>query len=278
MDLGLTGKTAIITGGGHGLGRATATAFALEGVRVAICGRHRDSLDAAVATISAAAGGGADVLPVVADVTRAEDLATLVETTLAAYGSVDIVVNNADSVSHDGGFFELTDEDWLERFNVKLLAAVRLARLAAPHMIERGWGRILSISGGSSRKMREGGWTKGAAHAGLINFSKKLSDLLGPHGITVNILEPGSIWSDGPTREGRSRADIRREALQRRADEAGVSYEVMEARDLEGLVIRRRVEPAEMAALLVFLASDRAAAITGEVILADGGQTRTVRY
>jgi NAD(P)-dependent dehydrogenase (short-subunit alcohol dehydrogenase family) len=211
-------------------------------------------------------------------VTRGDDVEVLVGTTLRRFGSVDIVVNNADSVSHDGEFFDLTDEDWLERFNVKLLAAVRMARLVAPHMIERRWGRILSISGGSSRKMRAGGWTKGAAHAGLINLTKKLSDLLGPHGITVNVLEPGSMWTDGPTREGRSRAEIRRERLQRRASEASVTYEEMAARELETLVIRRRIEPAEAADILVFLASDRAASITGEVILADGGQTRTVRY
>jgi NAD(P)-dependent dehydrogenase (short-subunit alcohol dehydrogenase family) len=86
------------------------------------------------------------------------------------------------------------------------------------------------------------------------------------------------MWTDGPTREGRSRAELRRERLQRRADEAGVSYAVMAARELESLVIRRRIEPAEAAAIIVFLASDRAAAITGEVVLADGGQTRTVRY
>jgi NAD(P)-dependent dehydrogenase (short-subunit alcohol dehydrogenase family) len=277
VDLGLAGKTAIITGGAHGLGRATAQVFASEGVRVAICGRHAETLDEAVRQIGAAVEG-ADVLPVVADVTRPDDLAGLVAATVERFGGVDIVVNNADSVSHDGEFFELTDEDWIERFEVKLLAAVRLIRLAAPHMIERRWGRIISISGGSSRKMREGGWTKGAAHAGLINLTKKLSDLLGPHGITVNVLEPGTMWSDGPTREGRSRADVRRERIQRRADDAGVSYEEMDARELETLVIRRRVEPSEVAAILAFLASDRAAAITGEVILADGGQTRSVRY
>jgi 3-oxoacyl-[acyl-carrier protein] reductase/bacilysin biosynthesis oxidoreductase BacG len=278
MDLELTGRTAIVTGGSHGLGRATALAFADEGVRVAICGRQGAALEAAAREIATAARPGAEVLPVVADVTRGEDLEALVTTTRDRFGSVDIVVNNADSVSHDADFFALTDEDWLERFNVKLLAAVRLARLVAPGMIERRWGRILSISGGSSRRMREGGWTKGAAHAGLINLTKKLADLLGPHGITVNVVEPGDMWTDGPTREGRSRAELRRERLQRRADEAGVSYEVMAARELESLVIRRRIEPAEAAAIIVFLASDRAAAITGEVVLADGGQTRTVRY
>jgi 3-oxoacyl-[acyl-carrier protein] reductase len=276
MDLDLRGRTALVTGGSHGLGRATAEAFLDAGAQVIICGRHGATLDLAAQGL--AGGGRPAVLPIVADVTRAADLNALVEAGCSAFGSIDILVNNADTVAHDGDFFDLTDADWIERFEVKLLAAVRLVRLVAPAMIERRWGRILSISGGSSRKMRPGGWTKGAAHAGLINLTKKLSDRLGPHGITVNAIEPGNMWTDGPTREGRSRADMRRERQQRLADEAGTSYEEIEAREVQRLVIGRRIEPAEIAGILVFLASDRAAAITGEVILADGGEHRSVRY
>jgi 3-oxoacyl-[acyl-carrier protein] reductase len=145
-------------------------------------------------------------------------------------------------------------------------------------MMERKWGRIINIGGGSSRKMRDGGWTKGATQAGLINLTKKLSLLLGHHGITANVVEPGGVWTDGQTKGGRSRVEMRTEELARAAERAGVSLAEMERRDLDKLVIGRRVQAEDTAGVIVFLASERSATITGEVIVADGGQTPAVRF
>jgi NAD(P)-dependent dehydrogenase (short-subunit alcohol dehydrogenase family) len=125
---------------------------------------------------------------------------------------------------------------------------------------------------------RDGGWTKGATQAGLINLTKKLSGILGHYGVTANVIEPGGVWSDGRTKEGLSRIEIRTEQLRKAAEREGVTYDEMEQRFLDGLVIGRRIEADEMADVILFLASERAGSITGEVVLANGGETPAVRY
>src|SRR5207249_4280100 len=127
MDLGLTGKVAIVTGGSTGIGRATALAFAREGARVAICARTDSTLQEAAHQIEQETG--AEVLALPADVMVKDDIERFVSAAIARFGGVDIMVNNADSVSHQAGFFDLTDEDWLEKFNIKLLAHIRFIRL-----------------------------------------------------------------------------------------------------------------------------------------------------
>jgi NAD(P)-dependent dehydrogenase (short-subunit alcohol dehydrogenase family) len=276
MDLGLTGKVAMITGASTGIGRATALAFAREGARVAICARTESTLGEAGRDIERETK--AEVLAVRADVTVKSDIENFVAATVKRFGSVDILVNNADSVTHQGSFFELTDEDWLEKFNIKLLAHIRFIRLVAPYMKERRWGRIINIGGGSSRKMRDGGWTKGATQAGLINLTKKLSIILGHDGITANVVEPGGVWSEGKTKEGRSRIEIRMEEIRRAAEQDEISLEEAENRYLRNLVIGRRVRADDTANVILFLASERSGTITGEVIVADGGQTPAVRF
>jgi 3-oxoacyl-[acyl-carrier protein] reductase len=277
MDLGLAGKVAMITGGSTGIGKAAALAFAREGARVAICARNDDILQEAARDIERETK--ADVLAVSANVMVKEDIEGFVAAATERWGGVDIMVNNADSISHQGSFFELTDEDWLEKFNIKLLAHIRFIRLVAPYMMERRWGRIINIGGNSSRvALRDGGWTKGATQAGLINLTKKLSVLLGHYGITANVLEPGGVWSDGRTKEGLSRIEIRSGQLRREAEKEGISYDEAEQRYLNSLIIGRRIEAEDMADIILFMASDRSATITGEVIIADGGETPAVRF
>lgn len=276
MDLGITGKVALVTGGSAGIGKATAYAFAREGVRVAICGRTLSTLEETARAIREETAG--DVLPVQADVMVKADLEHFVEAAVDHFGTIDIIVNNADVISHEGSFFDLSDEDWLEKFNIKLLAPIRLIRLAAPFMQRSGWGRIINMGGTSARVMRDAGWGKGATQAGLINLTKKLSDLLGRDGITVNLVEPGAIWTDGKTKAGRSRAEIRRADVERAAEREGISYDEMNKRLLGELVIGRRIEPEDVADTILFLCSKRSGAITGEVVLIDGGETRAVRF
>jgi 3-oxoacyl-[acyl-carrier protein] reductase len=276
MDLGLDGKVAIVTGGGKGIGKTISFSFAREGARVAICGRTREVLEETAREIEDETES--EVLPFRADVTKAADIKAFVAATVERFGRVDILVNNANSRDVSGRtFYDLTDEDWIEKFNVKLLAHFRFAREVAPIMKERGWGRIINISGAASR--RPGlGMTSGAIQAGVINFTKNLSEVLGPHGITANVVEPGGVWSDGKTADGRSKAQEREEALQRSAERAGVSRDEMEQRVLSDIPIRRFIQPQDPANAILFLASEQASAITGEVLLTDGGKTRAVRY
>jgi NAD(P)-dependent dehydrogenase (short-subunit alcohol dehydrogenase family) len=277
MDLGLEGKVAIVTGGSTGIGKATALAFAREGARVAICARTDSILQEAAREIERETK--AKVLAVPADVTVKNDIEKFVAATVDRFGTVDIMVNNADFASKDGSFFELTDEDWLETFNIKLLAHIRFIRLVAPHMMERRWGRIINIGGAAARRlMPDRAWRKGATQAGLINLTKKLSVLLGHYGITANVVEPGGVWSEGRTRGGRTRWEMRTEELRRAAEQQGISFEVAEQQYLNSLVIGRRIEADDTADTIVFLASERAATITGEVVVADGGQTPAVRF
>lgn len=276
MDLGIRNRVAVVTGGSHGIGRATARGLAREGAQVVICGRTAETLAVAAETI--AQETTTQVIPVRADVTVKEDLELLVATTIERLGRLDILVNNADATTHEGSFFELTDADWMEMLDIKLLAVIRLIRLAAPHMQRRGWGMIVNIGGPASRRIFNSGWGKGAAQAGQINLTKKLADILGRDGVTVNLIEPGAIWTDGKTVRGMSRAEIRHHEVERAAEREGISFDEMNERLLGELVIGRRVEPEDIADIVLFLASERSGAITGEVLLADGGETRAVRF
>lgn len=282
MELGLDGRTAIVTGGSFGLGRATALALAREGVRVAMCGRNRDTLDAAARGIESATS--ATILPVVADVRDPASIEQFVAAVLERFGAVDVLVNCADSGGHEGGFFDVSDEDWQARIEVKLLAAVRFARLVAPSMMARRWGRIVNVTSATTRRRtsNNGGWTKGATQAGIINLTKKLSQSLGSYGITVNCVEPGRMndaTADAElSDESLDDVLVERERIAQAARTAGVSSAEMEQRMVNDLVIGRRIEAADVADIIVFLASARAAIVTGEVLLADGGENPCVRY
>ena len=283
MDLGIAERAAIVTGGSSGIGKAIAHGLSREGVRVAICARHMDALEAAAREIEGETG--TEVLPMQADVTRIEDVERCVETTLARFGHVDILVNNASS-STTGNFFQLSDEDWMNHLNVKLLGCIRFVRAVAPLMKERGWGRIINIGGGAARHSGNYGWKAGAIHAGIDNLSKRLSDELGPFGITVNVVDPGGVWTEGRTMDathiggtgGESRAQRRESELRRSAEQAGISRDEMEQRVLAEIPIRRFIKAEDSAHLIAFLVSDLASAITGQVVATDGGKPRGINY
>lgn len=276
MDLGIAGKSAIVTGGSKGIGKQIALALATEGARVAICARRQRGVQDAAADIRRTAGTAA--IGVQADVMVKDDLKRLVDTTAAAFGGVDIVVANADFTTREPEFFELDDEDWTQKFTLKVMSPVWLIRMAVPHMRQNHWGRIVSIGGPTSRMLTGYGWGKGAAQAGLINVTKKLAGVLGRDGITVNCVEPGDVWTDGETWEGRSRAAVRRDRVAQAARAAGVSYAQMDSQLTSQLVLGRRLRPEDISDVVCFLCSQRSGAITGETILADGGENKSVRY
>jgi NAD(P)-dependent dehydrogenase (short-subunit alcohol dehydrogenase family) len=258
VDLGLDGKVAIVTGGSRGLGKVVARELAAEGVGVMLCARGIEQLEAAAVDLVSATG--TEVHACSADVANPDDVARLVATTVAEFGRVDILVNNAASF-RSGPLLELQDEDWIGAFNIKAVGGIRCARAVIPHMRANNWGRIINMAGGAARQV-DVGRIMGPVNAAIVNFTKKLSDEVGQYGITVNVIYPGGGVSQ----------------TQRRAQQQGGDPVLVEANSASRRSISRPITPEETAWAVCFLASDRAAAITGVALPVDGGSARGIFY
>ena len=258
MEIGISGKVAIVTGGSQGIGKAIATQLAAEGVRTVIAARKVENLKRAAAEIASATKG--EVLPVQADVANLDAVKKLVAGAVSAFGGVDILVNNAAG-SGSGALSELTDEDWLRHLDVKLIGYVRCAREVIPHMKQKNWGRIVNIGGEAARG--SGGYASGAANSAVVNFSKKLSDEVAAYGITVNAIHPGT-----------TRTQRREHAAARK----GVTLDELVREQIKRIPIGRLIEPEEIAYTVLYLVSAKAAAVTGQVLGVDGGSPRGIYY
>jgi len=264
MELGLTGKISIVTGGSKGIGRTTALALAQEGSDVAICARGVEELEAAAAEIRDQTGR--KVLAVRADMSNLDDIKNMVSTTVAELGGVDILINNAvNSVA--APFMELKDEDWLNHINVKVMGYVRCSREAIPHMINRGGGRIINIGGMAARSANTLTNSNGVTNSAVSNIAKNLSDQVAKDGILVNCIHPGTTRTP--------RQDM---MLERQARQGDFSVEEAERRAVAGIPIGRMVEPEDISDLVLFLVSDRASAITGQTIAVEGGAGRGMNF
>jgi len=264
MDLSLEGKIAIVTGGSKGIGRATALALAQEGVDVAICARGMEDLEDAAAEIRTKTGRKA--LAVQADMGNPEDIKNLVAATVAELGGVDILINNAVN-STAAPFMELADEDWMNHINVKVMGYVRCSREVIPHMRQRGSGRIINIGGMAARSVNTLANSNGVTNSAVSNIAKNLSDSFASDGILVNCIHPGTTRTE---RQARS--------LKARAEHASITIEEAERRAVSDIPIGRMVESKDIADLVLFLVSDRAAAITGQTIAVEGGAGRGMNY
>ncbi|BCS35166.1 short-chain dehydrogenase [Luteitalea sp. TBR-22] len=257
MDLGLAGQVAIVTGGSKGLGLASARALAAEGARVVICGRTRDTLDAAARELAAVAGTDEHVLAVQADVSKADDLQRLVEATAGRFGGVDVLVNNV-GLGKGGGLLDTPDEVWQQAFDQTLYPAIRASRLVVPHMQARGGGVILLIASIWGRESG-GRMTYNAVKAAEISLGKALAQQLAPSNIRVNSVAPGSILFEGGSWHQRQQADP-----------VGI------ARFIEtDLPFGRFGRADEVGDVVAFLASRRASWISGACITVDGCQSRS---
>jgi len=265
MDLQLNGKTAIVTGGSRGIGKAVARELAREGVDVAVVARGQAALEATAAEL--AEETGRRLLPIVADTGSDASVHAMVEQAGAAFGHIDILVNGA---AQPGGqapppkLAEITDEAFYADVNVKVMGYLRCAREVAPYMIRQGWGRIISISGLAARQT---GSTIGSIrNVAVVALTKNLADELGPHGINACVVHPGL-----------TRTEKTPEVLARRAEELGVSVEEAERR-MASNVLKRWIDAREIAYVVTFLASPKAIAINGDVIAAGGGVGRGIYY
>ena len=244
MELGLAGRTAIVCGASAGIGLAIAEALAAEGANVAMFARRRDPLEREAERIGALAVRG--------DVTIPSDLERLVERTLAAFGGVDVLVNNSGGPPR-GPAIEVDEQALEEAVSLLLLSVVRLTNLCLPHLRESGRGRVINITSSSVREPIANLVLSNAVRPGVVGWAKTLAAEVGVDGITVNSIAPGRIetarihevYPDGPSEE-----------------------------DLKTIAVRRLGEPREVADVACFLASERAAYVTGAVVPVDGGLTR----
>ena len=260
MELGLTGKVAVITGGSEGIGKGIALRLCEEGGNVAICGRRETVLADAAAEIRTQTGG--EVLALPADVTKPETLADFIGQTASHFGKIDILVNNAGR-SAAGDFETTSDADWYDDLDLKLMGAVRCARLVIPHMKNIGGGRIINITHPGGKQPSASSCPTSVSRAAGIALTKALSKELLPYKILVNTVCLTSIKS----------------AQGERAWEAtgspGTLDEYWEARGAEH-PLGRLGEPSEVGNLVAFLVSDCAAFITGTAINIDGGLSAVV--
>ena len=254
MDLGLTGKVAMVSGASRGLGRAMAHALADEGMHLSVCARTRDALNEAVVELSRAGSAAGFV----GDLTRLEDAQTWVDETVARFGGVDVLVNNAGA-ARPGALAELPESAWQQEFDLNLFAPVRLARLCAAHMERRGGGSIINI--GSIYGRESGGpLTYNASKAALHSFTKMLAREYAQKNIRVNTIAPGSILTAGGIWEQLFRENPAFE-------KDFISHEMPAG---------RLGRPDEIAYAVVMLASPRASWITGANIPVDGAQGRSI--
>jgi 3-oxoacyl-[acyl-carrier protein] reductase len=245
MDLGLRGRTAIVCGASSGLGLASAEALADEGANVAMFARRREQLEADANRIGALAVRG--------DVTNAADLERLVETTLKAFGGIDILVWNSGGPPR-GAAAEITDDSLESAFELLLQPFVRLVRLCLPQLERSSAGRIVAITSAAVKEPTAHLALSNTIRPGVTGYAKTLSRELGPKGITVNCVAPGRI--DTPRMEELYGA-------------GGPGPD-----ELAQIPLGRLGSPREFGDVVCFLASDRAAYVTGETLLVDGGLSR----
>ena len=253
----LADKVAIVTGSGQGIGKAMAERMALEGAAVIVNGRDAQRIQGVVAGITR---NGGTALGIPADVTRRSDVRDLVEAALKAYGRIDILVNNAVARRRAASFFDLTDEDWDVVLATGVKGVFNCIQAVARPMMNRRYGKIINISSpsgmGASDSPTECNANYAAAKAAVNQLTKTFARALGPYGINVNSLAPGSIVT-AESFTKRSREDAEKHDAERR----------------KLAVLGRRGEPGEIASVAVFLASDESSFISGQVLLADGGRS-----
>jgi 3-oxoacyl-[acyl-carrier protein] reductase len=260
MDLGLSGKVALVAASSKGLGRAIAEALAAEGASLVLCARGAEALAAARDAI--AREGTAPVHAVPGDVSRLEDIDRIARSTLERFGRVDVLVTNAGGPPV--GTFAIHDWDaWQRAVDLTLRSAVELTRAVLPGMRERHWGRVIHVTSLAVKQPIDGLMLSTSIRAAVTGFSRTLANEVAADGITVNTILPGFMNTERVT-----------ELNEATAAREGVPVADVERRVLGQIPTRRIGEPRELAALAAFFASERAGYITGQSIAVDGGWIR----
>ncbi len=257
MDFGLQGKVALVAGGSMGLGKAVALELSREGAKVAICALDDDSLPDAAIEIKEETGG--EVIAFPADVSITEEARGFVKKSVAHFGTADILFNNAGgppSLSLE----EIDDDMWQRGFQLNLMSTIAMSTAVIPIMKEKQWGRIINLTSISVKQPIDGLILSNTIRSGVIGFAKTLSSELASYNITVNSVCPGYTLTERV-----------RTLSQTTAEREGTTPEAIIDRWVAGIPMKRLGTPEEFAALVTFLASDRAGYITGAAIQIDGG-------
>jgi 3-oxoacyl-[acyl-carrier protein] reductase/bacilysin biosynthesis oxidoreductase BacG len=258
MDLGLSGKVALVTGASAGIGYAISQKLAAAGCRLIICGRNAARLEQAYQQLVNSPG---KIITCCADVHQATDSDKLVQLALNQFGKIDILVNNSDGAKFSSLALEnISDEDWSTVFEGKLMGYIRMTNLVLPTMKNQKWGRIINIIGTSGKEPSPRLIKSGVANAALINFTKSVATQIAQWNVLVNSVNPGII--DTPRH---------REYLEVFAQQEDRNVEEIIAGIDNSIPIGRRGLSSEVADLVVFLSSECASYITGVTIPVDGG-------
>ncbi len=258
MELGLSGRVAMVAAASKGIGKAVALGLAEEDCRVSICARDPDGLERARHDLQACVGPR-DVLTVTADVSRPEDLEGWFKRTVDQFGTVDILVTNTGGPPA-AKFMDLSDAQWEAGVQSTLMNVVRLCRLTIPVMREKGWGRIIHITSLVAKQPSDDLTISTTLRTGISALTRTMANQVAPYGILVNAVLPGN-----------TRTDRQVHLAQVRAKALGITEEEATERAEKAVPLGRMAEPREIADAVVYLASERASYITGVSLLVDGG-------
>ena len=261
MDLGITGRIALISGADSGMGKEVARLLLEAGARVAITDKPGGTLDEAVSDLSSLG----EIVAVTGDVTKSDEVVAIWRQVRDALGDPDIYVNAAGVTGATGDFLEVDDAGWLETLDINLMGAVRMCREAIPAMRAKGWGRIVLFA--SEDAVDELAYC--ASKAGILSLAKGLSKAYGCDNVLVNTVSPAFIATP-----------MTDTMMRKRAEEKGTSFDEAIESFLEeerpGMVLKRRGKPEEVAAAVAFLVSERASFINGAGIRVDSGSVFTI--
>lgn len=263
MDYGLRGKTALVTGASQGIGREIARSLHEAGVVVTLVGQNTQRLDQSLREIRGS-GDGAALYMVIADLSLLGEVERVASDAIHAMGHVDILINCA-ARSKPGAFFSMSDEEIQEAWQVKGLGYIRLIRALAPHMIERGDGRIVNVVGTAARTPSADFISGSMVNAALVNFTRGISRELARHNVRINSISPGWTLTERFSRSIEMKANAQKlpvaEVLQREA---------------RGIPTGRHVGMDEIANMTLLVVSDLCPSLTGEDISVDGGSTPSI--
>jgi 3-oxoacyl-[acyl-carrier protein] reductase len=261
MDLGLQGKVVIVCGASAGIGFESARAFVAEGANVAICSRSKASIEQAALTLDPERTGR--VLPVAADLSDENGAATLIDAVVARYSTVHALINNVGGPP-PGTFATLDDSAWQAAVDLTLMSAIRVTRLALPHMRKQRWGRIVNVSSYSVKQPIPNLMLSNSVRMAMLGWAKTLANEVAADNVLVNTVCPG--WT---------RTDRVQQIFTSQASAAGSDVGAVEARIAAAIPLARLAEPKEIASAVAFLASEQASYITGTALAVDGGAAQS---